>query len=428
VFALTFAPDGQSLISGGSEGCNPLLWDLATGNSVSFPAERQGWINAMSLSPDGKVLATASTDSTVLLWDLPQRRLQSRLIARGAGSVNAATFSTDGRRLLAGYGDSTVRLWDMDAREERAMYRGHHAGVVAVAFSPDGRSLLSSSWDRTVKVWDPESRSHEEVIAHDKTIISNFSPDGRRLAWTDSEGRLKVWDVAGRVPVSYLSTNSTYHQFPRFSPNGEILAQMLDERVKLWDARALELRGELTNGFDAYSLSFSPDSRILAIAGLAMFHLHGITNRLTFWDLASQQRINRLAVAAPSAVTVSFSHDGRMVAIGYLNGEVRIWDYETERLIVEFTDQRQRIWAVAFSPDDGWLAAGGEDGGLCSTTWGRGMHFARSPRPRPGYSASASRRMARPSPPRKGTEPSSCGTWRIARWRLPSKDISAGQG
>ena len=53
---------------------------------------------------------------------------------------------------------------------------------------------------------------------------------------------------------------------------------------------------------------------------------------------------------------------GHMVAIGYLDGQVRLWNYETEKLLAEFTDQHQRIWAVAFSPDDSWLVAGGNEG------------------------------------------------------------------
>jgi WD40 repeat protein len=367
VFGVLFAPDGQSLVSGGGGGWGgPVVWDLATDQSAPFPAERQGWINAMCFSPGGHVLATSSTDSTVLLWDFAERRLLGRLIVpAGGSSVGGVAFSADGRWLAAAYGDSTVRLWDVATRQQQALLRGHQASVISVAFLPGGHSLLSSSADGTVRLWDREPRSHDEFLGRDENgLLSNFSPDGRRLAWTDSEGHLKVWDVPGRAVVRLLPKKSGHPQRALFSPDGEVLAQLFNERVKLWDARALELRCELTNGFDAISLAFSPDSRILAIAGLALFELHGITNRLVFWDLASRRKINKLAAAAPSAVIVSFSHDGRRAAIGYLNGEVRVWDFESERLLAEFTDQRQRIWALAFSPDDTWLAAGGDEGAV----------------------------------------------------------------
>ena len=177
-----------------------------------------------------------------------------------------------------------------------------------------------------------------------------------------AQGGLTVWDVVTRNRIAQLTKPSTNKEPSAvFSDNGDILAQIWGEQIKLWDARTFAGRGELTNGFDAISLSISPDSRTLAAAGLD-HDLHGITNRLVFWDLTTKQKINKLAAAARLAVIVSFSHDGRMVAIGYLDGTVRVWDYESEGLLAEFTDQHQRIWSVAFSPDDACLVAGGEEG------------------------------------------------------------------
>jgi WD40 repeat protein len=174
---------------------------------------------------------------------------------------------------------------------------------------------------------------------------------------------LTIWDVPKRRQIIQVKESGN-GPIASFSPNGEILAQALDRNIKLWDAKTWVPQGELTNGFDAISLSFSPDSRTLATAGLTAGGpvLEGITNRLSFWDLTTRRKLNRLAAAAPFAVMVSFSHDGHKVAIGYLGGEVRIWNYESEQLLAEFIDQHQRIWAVAFSPDDSWLVAGGWDG------------------------------------------------------------------
>ena len=73
------------------------------------------------------------------------------------------------------------------------------------------------------------------------------------------------------------------------------------------------------------------------------------------------RQTNKLSAAAPGAFEASFSHNGRLVAVGYLDGAVRIWDFQTEQRVAEFTDQHSRIWSVVFSPDDRWLVAGGWD-------------------------------------------------------------------
>jgi WD40 repeat protein len=68
---------------------------------------------------------------------------------------------------------------------------------------------------------------------------------------------------------------------------------------------------------------------------------------------------------------------------------VRLWDYETERLLAEFPDQHERIWSVAFSPDDAWLVAAGDEGlvafhdlrtgrsfsSIPTSTWTSGLSF-----------------------------------------------------
>ena len=368
VIAILFAPDGRSLISGGGGDSGTLLWDLDTGRFSPFSAERQGWINALSFSPDNQILATAITDSTVILWDFAQRRLLARLIAPSGGPVESVIFSPDGRSLVTGHADSTVRAWDIATRQQKAIYRGHHSGINGLALSRDGQSIISSSLDGTVKVWDLEMRPHEEILATGKGWVTAtaFSPDGKRLASVGLEqGLLTLWDVNTRRRLGDLNQpSSIISPAGVFSPNGDVLAQLSGQQIKLWDVRTLSARGELTNDFDAFSLSFAPDGLTLGAAGLSTFILHGITNRLVFWDLSARKKINKLAAAAPLAMTVSFSHDGRMVAIGYLTGQVRVWDYATERLLAEFTNQHGRIWSVAFSPDDAWLVAGGDEGAV----------------------------------------------------------------
>jgi eukaryotic-like serine/threonine-protein kinase len=369
ISTIAFTPDGQSLVSSGGVGGNPLLWDVASGNRSPFPHEHKGLVQACEFSPDGRTLVTGATDSRVVVWDPSGRKPLGRIVHPG-GDVGALKFSADGKFLLTGAGDATVRLWEVATGQQKRVYRGHQAAVTAVFFSADGRSVISSSWDGTVKVWDLDPKPATQILHTYQNWSSTvtFSPYGRKLATTDlMQGILSVWDVAARSHISDLTKPSDEYAGTSagFSPDGHWLALTgHNRRIRLWDGVTLTRREILTNSFDPNSLSFSADSRILAVAGIDGRDLAGITNRLAFWDLDSKRPINMLRAAAPLAACVSFAHKHPLVAVGYMDGALRIWNYQTEQLIAEFADQHQRLWMITFSPDDAWVAAGGLDGAV----------------------------------------------------------------
>jgi hypothetical protein len=130
-----------------------------------------GAVNAVEFSPDGKLLATASYDNTVRLWDVDSAKPRGEPLAGHKGGVNGIAFSPDGKLLASASYDKTVRLWDVDSGKPHSEpLKGHTDYVLDVAFSPNGKLLASTGYDKTVRLWDVESDEPREIIKNWETI------------------------------------------------------------------------------------------------------------------------------------------------------------------------------------------------------------------------------------------------------------------
>ena len=105
-----------------------------------------GWVRGVAFSPDGRLLATASMDSTAKLWDPATGECVRTVTGHGAG-LRGVAFSPDGRLLATASTDKTARLWDPATGKRLCTLVGRIAVVCGVAFSPDGRMLATASMD-----------------------------------------------------------------------------------------------------------------------------------------------------------------------------------------------------------------------------------------------------------------------------------------
>jgi WD40 repeat protein/serine/threonine protein kinase len=201
-FCTTFDPTGRYLVREGPEHTVQVR-DAATGAVAGVVGRHSMQIWAMTFSPDGKRLATASNDGTVRLWAWDPARLgpeQQPLITLDVlvdGYSNRIAFSPDGRLLATGGERSAVRIWDAIRGAPLHTLLGHTRDVFAVAFSPDGRWLASAGADTTVRIWDAASGKLRHTLRGHVGLVMSlaFSPDSRSLASGSRDHTMKVWDT-----------------------------------------------------------------------------------------------------------------------------------------------------------------------------------------------------------------------------------------
>ncbi|WP_211178464.1 nSTAND1 domain-containing NTPase [Brasilonema octagenarum] len=128
---------------------------LNTVHNVAAPNTLGGhanWVNGISFSPDGKMLASVSNDSTVKLWDTSTSK-EIKTLTGHTNAVNGISFSPDGKMLASVSNDSTVKLWDTSTGKEIKTLTGNTNAVNGISFSPDGKMLATAGVDKTVKLW-----------------------------------------------------------------------------------------------------------------------------------------------------------------------------------------------------------------------------------------------------------------------------------
>jgi WD40 repeat protein len=152
VNAVAFAPGGRALAAADVDG-SVSVWDLPGGRPiVRFPRSDRP-TDCLEFAPDGKTLVATSIGLPCpLLYDPEAGR--ARAVAPGLRNLyGAVAFAPDGRTLAMAGGDGSILLWDLPARRSRAVLTGHRGLVWALAFSPDGRRLASGGDDRTGRLW-----------------------------------------------------------------------------------------------------------------------------------------------------------------------------------------------------------------------------------------------------------------------------------
>ncbi|KAF8535306.1 quinon protein alcohol dehydrogenase-like superfamily [Trichophaea hybrida] len=306
-----------------------------------------GSVNAVAYSPSGHILASASGDKNLALWDPSTgalRDLQLRCTLNGHSDwVRAVAFSPDGKLLATGSDDKSVKLWDILSGELRCTLCGHSDVVMAVAFSPDSQLLASGSRDHKLMLWGPSSEDLLGTLeGHSGSVKAvTFSPDGQLLATASADNTVRIWVTSSRALRSTFEGHSSTVNAMTFSPNGQLLASASSDKT-CHSERHSQLVSDVV---------FSPDGQHLASASY--------DNSVRIWTpLTGNSRCLEGHTDWVNAVV--YSLDGQQLASASNDNTVRIWNLATGDSIC-LTGHSSWVTAVAYSPDGQSLASGSLD-------------------------------------------------------------------
>lgn len=291
VLAVAFGRGGAEVFAGGYH--EVTVWNPTNGALLRRIKNIPQQVRSLALSPDGRTLALAG--------GAPGRSGEVKLIDPASGAITrtlvttpdvmlALAFSFDGRRLACGGTDNSIRVFDLTTGKQELRVEAHADWVLDVAFSHDGKLLASASRDKTARVLELKTGESEQTYAgHGEPVFTvAFTADDQRILSTARDRELHVWSVS--------------------------------EAKKLGEAGGME--GEALR---------------LLVSGTGAFTA-GADGRLRQFDLSDKKPEPRAILEGhhDAVYGLAWHEPSHRLASGSYDGEVRVWDTETGKLVTNW--------------------------------------------------------------------------------------------
>lgn len=233
--AVEYSQDGSLLFAGNDLG-KLLVFGNEPSQSRSLPIH-QGPILALSLDPTGNILATASADSSLKLFSVPELELL-REIRGHEGAVQDVEFSPHDNDVLASCSaDGTIRLWSASTGQSIAVARAGDSSVNDVAFKASGKTLVSVSTSGQVRIWNDQLQPLASLPSSSSKVNAvAWSQSGSRIATGGSDAVVRLYDAESGREITRLHGHVSAITSLHFGHGDAFLTSTsVDGTVKMWD-------------------------------------------------------------------------------------------------------------------------------------------------------------------------------------------------
>jgi WD40 repeat protein len=330
-------------------------------------------IESAALSPNGSLVAAASHNNVVRVWDASSGG-RVRMLLGHAGPVQGVVFDATGSKVLTWAQDGTARLWDVAGRQPPIVmkdpndYRILHASI-----SPNGRFVATTTFLHSPpRIWDALTGHFLFALGKGVGPVPDieFSPDGSLIATGSYDGTAAVWSAKTGQRLETLKVSGRVASTPAalvvgeaiFSSDGRHLLTSSSDAsgghadARLWDVSSTRpLTPPMSGGYARQS----PDGKLVVTTGN--------DGRARVWDGSSGRLEKTLGGADPIAGPAQFSADDsngqpRYVVTGSQDGTAVVWDPLHGSIVASLVGTQSAVTPAGFSPDAMRVLTFGGDG------------------------------------------------------------------
>ncbi|SCU78010.1 LANO_0A01838g1_1 [Lachancea nothofagi CBS 11611] len=351
--ALTYSPDGSRVVTASDDG-KIKIWDVVSGFCLVTFQEHTAAVSGLAFAKRGQVLFSSSLDGTVRAWDLIRYRNFRTFTAAERIQFNCLAADPSGEVVCAGSVDSfAIHVWSVQTGQLVETLDGHEGPVSCLSFSNENSVLASASWDKTIRIWSIFGRSQqvEPLEVYADVLSISMRPDGGEVAAATLDGQILFFDVHEGKQVNAIDGKKDI-----------ITGRHLEDRFTSKNSARSKYFTSIDYSFDGLSL----------VAG-------GNNNSICLYDISNSVLLKRFIVSRNMSLngTLQFLNSKRMTEAGSLDlidrdgensdledridntlpGSNRGGDLSTRRVRPEV-----RVTGIKFSPTSSAFAASSTEG------------------------------------------------------------------
>ena len=349
--SIAFSHDGRRLAtSSGDETVR--VWDAQHGRQLSHLAGHDGWVHSVAFNKDGSRLGSGGFDCTARIWDTGAGSEIGRTAFRG--SLGSIGVSADGSLLAAASSEEPVRIWNTKGPPRYQQLPRETVGAKRIAFTPDGQHLELLSNDGALSTWhlgSGKGRPHLTGLTS-RACAAAFSGDGSLVAVAQEDGTIEIYDRSSDARIAGPFSHPGEVTDLAFSLGTHTIATSGgDGSVYLWSIEngAQPLWGPIkAHSKSVRRVAFSPDGKLLASAGN--------DRRACVWDATTGKKIDELHGHTDQVMDICYNCEGTRLATACRDRIVHLFNTADHRVLATFP-VLEHATAVAFHPMGIFLAA-----------------------------------------------------------------------